>query len=184
MDESSVSSKMQSVVEMLSSDAASIRTGRASPGLVEDISISVYGGQQKMKINEIGTISAPDSQTIIIDPWDKSVIGEVRKGIEAANIGFTPNIDGEIIRISLPPMTSEDRERYIKLLGTKIENAKVMIRQIRGDVMHNLKKSFELKEITEDEKFGQEKKLQELTDKFTEMIDDVGNKKKLELTQI
>lgn len=184
MDSASVSGKMQSVIEMVISDSASIRTGRANPGLIENLIVAVYGGQQKLKINELATILIPDSQTIVIDPWDKSIIGEVKKGIESANVGLTPNIDGEIIRIILPPMTFEDREKYVKLLGLKIENAKVMIRQIRGDIMHELKKSFETKEISEDERFVQEKKLQDLTDKYTRSIDEMGERKKQELMQI
>ena len=184
MDENEIISKMQQVVELVASDVATIRTGRATPGLIEDLEVSVYGGQQKLKIQELATISAPDTQTLVIDPWDKSIIGEIKQGIMAANIGLTPGIDGEIVRISLPPMTTEDREKYVKLLSTKIENGRVMIRQIRGDVMHDLKKDFEERNITEDEKFGNEKRLQALTDEFIGKIEEIGERKKEELLQI
>jgi len=184
MHETSIRSKMQQVVDLVASDVATIRTGRATPGLIEDVMVSVYGGQQKLKIQELATISAPDTQTLVIDPWDKSIIGEIKQGIMAANIGLTPGIDGEIIRISLPPMTTEDREKYVKLLSTKIENGRVMIRQIRGDVMHDLKKDFEERNITEDEKFGNEKRLQALTDEFIGKIEEIGERKKEELLQI
>lgn len=184
MDESSVRSKMQQVVELITSDIGAIRTGRASPALVEGLEVAVYGGAQKLKILELATISAPDTQTLVLDPWDKSIIGEIRQGILAANVGMNPNIDGEIIRISLPPLTTEDREKYIKLLSTKLENGRVMIRQIRGDAMHEIKKKFEAKESSEDEKFGQEKSLQAITDEFTANIEAVGERKKQELTQI
>jgi ribosome recycling factor len=97
---------------------------------------------------------------------------------------MNPMIDGEIIRISLPPMTTEDREAYIKLLSTKLENGRVMIRQIRGEVMHDIKVEFEKKQITEDEKFLLEKKLQGLTDEFIAKIEDAGGRKKQELAQI
>jgi ribosome recycling factor len=184
MDETSIRSKMQQVIDLVATDIAAIRTGRATPALVESLTVNVYGGTQKLKVNEVGTISAPDTQNLIIDPWDKSIIGEIRQGILAANIGMNPNIDGEIIRISFPPLTTEDREKYVKLLSQKLESGKIMIRQIRGDGMHEIKKAFEEKTLTEDEKFAQEKRLQEITDEFTGKVDEMGERKKTELTQI
>ena len=184
LDETSVKNKMQEVVSLVSTDIGSIRTGRATPALVEDIKIAAYGGTQQMKVNELATITAPDNQTLVLEPFDKSIIGEIRKGILAANVGLNPGIDGEIIRISLPPLTSEDREKYIKLLGTKIENGKIMIRQIRGDAMGDIKDAYEEKNISEDEKFTQEKKLQELTDTFTDKIEEMGERKEKELRQV
>lgn len=184
MEESSVRSKMQQVLDLVSSDVHTIRTGRATPGLVEDLQIPAYGGESKLKLNELSTISASDPQTLVIDPWDKSIIGEIRQGILAANIGLNPTIAGEVIRISLPPLTSEDRDKYVRLLSTKLEGGRVMVRQIRGDAMHEIKKSFEAKEISEDEKFSQEKRLQEITDEFIEKINEAGERKKEELLQI
>jgi ribosome recycling factor len=184
MDEISLKQRMQAVLELVINDIASIRTGRAVPSLVEDIQVSVYGGQQRLTIKELATISAPDTQTLTISPWDKSIIGDIRKGMMEANVGMNPSIDGEILRISLPPMTGEERERYIKLLGTKLENGKIMIRQVRGDGMHEIKSGFEKKEITEDEKFQQEKKLQEITDEHINKIEEIGKRKEEELRQI
>jgi ribosome recycling factor len=184
MDESSVRSKMQQVIDVIGSDISSIRTGRASAALIENLQVSVYGGQQKLKVQELATISANDPQTLVIDPWDKSIIGEIRKGILEANIGMNPSLDGEVIRIAFPPMTSEDRDKYVKLLKTKLENGKVMIRQIRGDFMHSIKEGFEKKELTEDEKFQEEKILQQITDEFVGKIDEMGKKKEEELLQI
>lgn len=184
MDEGLISSKFQRILDLVISDIGTIRTGRATPSLVENIVIPAYGGTQKLKVVELASISAPDPTQIVISPWDKSIIGDIRKGIEAANIGMNPSIDGEIIRIAMPPLTTEDRDKYVKLLSTKLENGRVMIRQVRGDEMHEIKKKFEAKEISEDEKFGQEKKLQELTDQFIAKIEEMGEKKKQELVQI
>ena len=184
MDETSVRSKMQQVQDLIASDIGAIRTGRVIPALVEGIEVAVYGGTQKLKVQELATVSASDPQTLIIEPWDKSIIGEIRQGIQAANVGMNPVVDGEIIRISFPPMTSEDREKYVKLLSGKLENGRIMIRQVRGDAMHEIKKKFDAKEISEDEKFGQEKRLQEITDEFIKKIDEAGEKKKQELLQI
>jgi len=184
MDESSIRSRMKQVLELMASDIAGLRTGRATPALVEGLILSVYGGTQKLKVQELATITAPDTQSLIIDPWDKSIIGEIRQGIAAANIGMNPMIDGEILRISFPPLTTEDREAYTRLLSTKLENARIMIRQVRGEGMHEIKEKFEGKELSEDEKFAQEKDLQEITDEHIEGIDSMGEKKKQELLSL
>lgn len=184
MIDPSVSSKMQSALDTLVSDIAGIRTGRAAPALVENIIVPAYGGTQRMRILELASITAPDPSQIVISPWDRSIIGDIKKGILEANIGMNPSIDGEMIRIVVPPLTTEDREKYVKLLGAKLENGRVMVRQIRADEMHEIKKKFEAKEITEDEKFADEKKLQEITDQFVAKIEEAGEKKKQELLQI
>jgi len=184
MDESSIRSKMQLTVGVIASDIGAIRTGRATPALVENIVCPAYGGTQRLRVMELATISVPDPAQIVINPWDKSIIGDIRKGIVEANIGLNPSIDGEIIRIVIPPMTTEDREKYVKLLSGKLENGKVAVRQVRGDEMHDIKNKFEAKEITEDDKFAFEKKLQEITDEFIAKIEEMGEKKKTELLQI
>jgi len=175
---------MTQVFSMVQSDLGSLRTGKASPALVDDLAVMVYGGQQKLKIKELAGVSSPDHQTLIIEPWDKSIIGEIRQGILSANIGMNPSINGQIIRISFPPMTTEDREKYTKLLAAKLESGRVMIRQVRQEGMHDIKKAFEEKSLSEDEKFATEKKLQEITDEFIEKINDMGEIKKEELLQI
>src|SRR3989304_2293371 len=110
MNEIEIRQKMQGVVEVLLNDISSIRTGRASAGMVSEIVVSVYGGQQRLRVVELGNISVADSQMIVIEPWDKSIIGDIRKGIQAANVGINPSVDGELIRIVVPSMTTEDRE--------------------------------------------------------------------------
>lgn len=184
MDEASLREKMQKVLEIVLSDIGTLRTGRATPSLVENIVCPAYGGTQRLKVQELGTITAPDTQTLVIDPWDKSIIGDIKKGILEANIGLNPSVDGEILRISLPPMTTEDREKYTKLLSQKIETGRVMIRNQRQEAMKDIKRKFEEKEISEDMKFDNEKKVQVVTDEFVGKIDEAGEKKKQELLQI
>ncbi len=172
---------MLGVISLITSDIATIRTGRATPDLVNDIKIPAYGGTQTLKVMELASISAPDPETIIIDPWDKSVIGDLRKGLLSAQLGLNPQIDGEIIRLSFPPLTREDREKYVKLLGGRLEQSKIMIRHIRADAMHAIKAAFDKREISEDIKFQSEKKLQDLTDEFVAKIDELGRAKEKEL---
>ncbi len=184
MDEASIRVKMQSAVDTIAADIAGVRTGRATPSLVENIVVPAYGGTQRLRVMEVASITSPDPTQIIINPWDKSIIGDIKKGIMEANIGMNPSVDGEILRIAMQPLTTEDREKYVKLLSVKLENGRVMVRQVRADEMHEIKKKFEAKELTEDEKFGYEKKLQEITDQFIGKIEEMGEKKKVELLQI
>jgi ribosome recycling factor len=184
MDETLVRSKMQQVLNLVTNDIASLRTGRATPSLVENIICPAYGGTQRLKVQELATITAPDSQTLNISPWDKSIIGDIRKGIMEANVGLNPIVDGEILRIAFPPLTTEDREKYVKLLSQKLESGRIMIRQQRGEAMQELKKKFEAKEISEDENFETEKRVQEITDEFVNKINEAGERKKQELLQI
>ena len=181
MDETKVRSQMQSSLETFVKDIAAIRTGRATVGMVDELVIDAYGGTSKLKVKELATISVNDPQTLVIDPWDKSIIGDIKKGILAANVGLSPIIDGEIIRLSVPPTTGEDRQNHVKSLHTKMENAKIVLRQVRGDLLKDIKKAFEQKEITEDEKFSQEKKLQQFTDEFSAKIEEVGKVKEQEI---
>ncbi len=184
MDELQVRQKMQGVLSSLATTIGTIRSGRATPSLIQNLEVMVYGGAQKLRILELASVTASDPQTLIIDPWDKSIIGEIKKGIEAANIGMNPSIDGEIIRISVPPLTTEDREKFVKLLASKLEESRVAIRQIRADAMHGIRKDFEERKITEDEKFAFEKNLQDLTDEFVGEIERIGEIKKQELLQL
>jgi len=184
MDEASLKQKMLGVVTMAATDINAIRTGRATPSLVEDIQVPAYGGQQRMRVMELASITAPDPQTLTISPWDKSIIGDIKKGLLEANLGLNPNIDGEIIRLSFPPLTGEDREKYVKLLSAKVEGGKIMVRQVRGEELKDIHHKFEEKEITEDDKYSFEKKLQEITDEFIKKIEEMGEKKKQELLTV
>ena len=175
---------MQRVVDSVLADISGIRTGRATPSLVENITVPAYGGTQMMKVLEVASITAPDTQMLVISPWDKSIIGDIRKGIMEANTGMNPSIDGDVIRISFPPLTTEDREKYVKLLSTKLEGGKVLIRSVRADEMHLIKKGFEDKTLTEDERKDAETKIQELTDSYIAKIETIGESKKRDLLQM
>ncbi|MBI2007237.1 MAG: ribosome recycling factor [Candidatus Blackburnbacteria bacterium] len=188
MDEQSIRQRMQSALDAVRQDAGSIRTGRATPALVENIIVNAYGGPpaggQKLRVMELATITAPDPQSIVVSPWDKSIIGDIKKGIEQANIGLTPVLAGEVIRINIPPLTSEDRENYIKILHQKLENGRIAVRQIRQEGMHEVRDAFEKKEISEDQKVLREKNLQEITDEYIRKIEEAGEMKEKELRSL
>jgi len=175
---------MQKSIDFFKNEIVSIRTGRAVPALVENISCNAYGGTAKLTIKELGTIASMDNQTLMIQPWDMSTLGEIKQGILAANIGLTPVVDNNVIRISIPSLTAERRNEYIKLLHRKKEDAKISIRNIRQDFIKEIKLGFENKEISEDEKFKQEEDLQKITDEFIAKIDELSDKKEQEIASL
>ena len=175
---------MQKAVDFFKSEIGSIRTGRASPALIENISCSAYGGASKLTLKELGTITTLDSQTLVIQPWDPSVLGDIRQGILAANIGLTPVVDNNIIRITVPALSSERRAEYVKILHQKMEQARISIRSIRQEQMKEIKVSFDQKTISEDEKFRAEEELQKITDQYTQSVDDLAVKKETEISSV
>jgi len=181
MDEARVRQQMDQVVELFKEDIATLRTGRATPALIEDITVSVYEGQQKMRLKELGAITTPDPRTLTFQPWDATILKEIKNGITAANLGFQPVIDGQLIRIVLPPLTEEQRNDYLKLLGRKTEAARVMIRDIRGEERHQLQEQQKAKEISEDVFRRQEEQLQKLTDEYIAQINELASVKEKEI---
>lgn len=184
MDLGDVKIKMQKVMEFARGEVATIRTGRATPALVENIVIGAYGGTTRMKVVELATITTPDSQSILISPFDTSIIGDIRRDIEAANVGLTPVIDNNVIRIAVPALTAERRLEYVKMLHGKLEDGRVKIRQTRHDKMTELKRLAEERTINEDEREFAEDALQKMTDEYMREIEDVGKKKEEELMSI
>lgn len=176
--------RMRKVFEITKTDLATIHSGRATPALVEHLSICAYGGSQRLKLTELTTITTMDARTLVISPYDPSVTREIEKGILEANVGLTPIVDGDIIRITIPPLSEERRREYIKLARTKLEGGRIMVRQSRAEAMRELKKAQEDKAIDEDERKHGEKMIQELTDEMIAEIDALGERKEAELLQV
>src|SRR5579864_1973996 len=171
-------SRMQKVLDLVHTDLATIRTGRATPALVEHIIVSAYGGTTKLKVMELATITASDSQTLVVTPFDHTILDELQKGIQEANIGFNPSNDGQVIRISIPPLSQERRGELIHLMKQKLENGRIMVRQARHDAMLEIKKD---KTLSEDDIRRIEKEIQRVTDEYIGKIDALGKKKEEEL---
>ncbi|MBU1327309.1 ribosome recycling factor [Patescibacteria group bacterium] len=176
--------QMRKACDVTRGDLSSIRSGRATPALVENIVIAAYDGTQKLKVRELATITAMDARTLVIAPYDPSIIEEVQRGLLEANIGLSPVIDGEIVRISIPPLSEERRQEYVKLARTKLEAGRVMVRQVRHEAMRDFKRAFEEHTLSEDERKLSEKKVQEITDEMIADIDGMGERKEQELLQI
>ncbi len=176
--------QMGKVLEVLRTDLSTVRTGRATPSLVDHIIVSVYGGSARMKVLELATVAVSDPQTLVITPFDNSIIGEIQKGIQDANIGLNPGTDGQLIRIAIPPLSEERRQQLIHLMKQKLENGKIMVRQVRHESMTNIKKQYSDKTISEDDMKRLEKDAQRITDETISDIDSLGKKKEEELLQI
>ncbi|MDO8639617.1 MAG: ribosome recycling factor [bacterium] len=184
MDLEILKQKTGKVLEILKTDLATVRTGRAAPSLVENIVVNVYGGTAKLKIMELATINVSDQHTIVITPFDQSIIGEIQKGMMEANTGLTPTIYENVIRISIPPLSEERRQDLIKLMHQKLENGKIMVRQIRHETMNEIKKQLNDKIISEDDMVRLEKDAQREIDNIIIEIENLGKKKEEDLLQI
>lgn len=178
--QSELKTQIKKVFEVIEGDLGTIRTGRATPALVENVVIIAYGGTTKLKVKELATVGVADSQSIIITPFDVSIIDEMRKSITDANIGLNPVSDGRILRVSIPPLSTERRQELIKLMHHKLENGKVMVRQVRQKAMIDLKNL----KLPEDDEKRLEKEIQKIIDNTMAQIENSGKAKEAELMQI
>ena len=176
--------KMQKALLVLQEDLSTVRTGRAMPSLIENVIVNVYGGTQRLKIKELATITTSDPQTLVLQPFDPSITGEIQKGIMTADIGLTPSSDGNIIRISIPSLSEERRKDLIKLMKQKMENGRITIRQIRQDARNIVRKRHNDKEISEEQMYEVDQEIQKITDEIMIPVDEMGRKKEAELLQI
>jgi len=174
--------KMQKTLESLDAELKQIRAGRATPALVESILVDVYGS--KMPVNQLANINIVDAHLLIVQPWDKNNVESVVKAINESNIGLTPTVDGELIRLVIPSLSEERRLELVKSLGQIIERSKVAIRQVRRDLIDEVEKSKENKEITEDEEKRQKDQVQTLVDEFNKGIDEISESKTQELMTV
>lgn len=175
-------SKMNKAVASLESDLASIRAGRANPAILDKITVEYYGAQTPLA--QVGTISVPEARTIIVQPWDVSVLKEIEKAILVSDIGINPNNDGKVIRLNFPPLTEERRRELSKGISKRGEEAKVAIRNIRRDSLEQFKKQKKANEITEDDLKDLEDQIQKLTDRFVKNIDTIVTAKEKEIMEV
>ncbi|WP_419787555.1 ribosome recycling factor [Pseudodesulfovibrio sp.] len=174
--------RMAGALSALNKDFAKLRTGRASTTLVDDISVDYYG--TPTPINQLASVSIPDSRTITIQPWDKGAFGAVEKAIIASDLGLNPVNDGKIIRIVIPPLTEERRKELVKVAKKYTEDCKIAVRNIRRDLNDSLKKMEKDKEISEDERKKGEADVQKLTDDHVKLSDDTMAAKEQEILEI
>ena len=174
--------KMEKTLEVLSSEFGAVRAGRANAQVLDRISVEYYGVDTP--IGQVASISSPDARTLVIQPWDGSLLKPIEKAIQVSDLGINPQNDGRIIRLVFPQLTEERRKDLTKQVKKYGEDAKVAVRNIRRDGMDLLKKQLKKSEITEDDNKKLEKDLQDLTDKYIKKVDEMCAKKEKELMEI
>lgn len=174
--------RMNKAVAALESDLAAIRAGRANPAILDKVTVEYYGVDSPL--TQIGTVSVPDARTILIQPWDASILSEVEKAILKSDIGINPNNDGKSIRLNFPPLTEERRKELSKTVKKYGEECKIAIRSIRRDAIENFKAQKKASEITEDDLKNAEEDIQKLTDKYIKTIDEITAKKEKEIMEV
>lgn len=174
--------RMEKAVESLERDFSKLRTGRASTTLVDELKVDYYGTPTPM--NQLASISVPDSRSIAIQPWDRNAFGEIEKAIQKSDLGLNPVNDGKLIRINIPPLTEERRKELAKIARKYSEDAKIAVRNIRRDANDALKKKKNEKELSEDEMHKGQEDVQKLTDDYVANIDKVLENKEKDIMEI
>ena len=174
--------RMQKSVDALQDDLRSIRTGRASPALVEKLLVEYYG--TATPLNQMASIAAPEPRLLVIRPWDPSSLGDIERAILKSDIGLTPMNDGALIRLSIPRLTEERRRELVKVVSRRVEEGRIAVRNLRRDALQDLKEFEKEKMISEDDFYRGKDKVQELTDEFVEKIDEIGQHKEAEVMEI
>lgn len=181
-DTKSIQEKMDKTINVLKQDLDTIRAGRANPGILNKVMVEYYG--TPTPLSQVGNISIPEARTILIQPWDKSLLKEIEKAIQKSDIGLNPNNDGQAIRLSIPQLTEDRRKELKREIEKKGEDAKIAIRAIRRDGVDNAKDQKKSGELTEDDLKDVEKKIQNITDKHTDEIDNIVELKSKEIMEV
>ncbi|MBN2501036.1 MAG: ribosome recycling factor [Anaerolineales bacterium] len=174
--------RMKSAMQSLEEDLAGIRTGRASPALVEKLQVEYYG--TPTPLNQLASISVPEPRTLLIRPFDPASLKNIEKAIQVSDLGLTPNNDGKTIRLNLPVLTEERRRDLVKVVNNRVEEARVAVRNVRRDSIKDMREFEEEKLISEDDLKRGEDKIQELTDDFNQQIGEVGERKEKEVMEV
>lgn len=172
----------EKVIEHFVEEAAKLRTGRAHPGLVENIMVDYYGNKTPLK--QLATITIPEGRQIVIQPWDKNALGEVETALRNSELNLNPSNDGSLIRLTLPALTEESRETLVKTLNQKAEASRISIRNIREEIWQEIQKRAETGRLSEDDKFRGKDELQKVVDEYNKKIESLREKKEKEILTV
>ena len=173
---------LNQVIEHLKIEMGKIRTGRANPALIESLMVDYYGAKTPLK--QIATISAPEPRLLTIQPWDKGVLVNIEAAIRESDLGFNPNNDGQIVRISIPQLTEERRKEFVKMLNQKSEEARIAVRNIREEIWKTIQNMEKEGEISEDDKFRGKDEIQKVVDEYNKLVEDIQGKKEKEIMTV
>ncbi len=175
-------SRMKSAIQALEDELSGIRTGRASPALVERMTIEYYGSPTPLM--QLATISIPESRSILIRPFDGATLKAIERALLASDLGLTPNNDGKVIRLNLPPLTEQRRRDLVKLVHARVEESRIAVRNVRRDVMKDMREFEQEKLISEDDLKHGEIEVQKITDRYIEEMGNVGLRKEKEIMEV
>jgi len=174
--------KMQKTVQVLKREMETIRSGRATSALVDQITVEAYG--TNTPLSQLASISVPEARLLLIQPWDRSIVGNVQKAIQKSDLGLNPMSDGEVLRLVIPPPTEERRKELVKVVHKRVEDAKIAVRNVRRDALEELRKLEKDKKVSRDENVRATDKLQKLTDRFIAEVSRVGADKESEIMEV
>jgi ribosome recycling factor len=174
--------RMAKAMEALHQHLNSIRTGRASPALLDRITVEYYGSPTPL--NQVASVSAPEARMLVIQPWERNMLGPIEKAILKSDVGLMPNNDGALIRLNVPPLTEERRKQMVKQVHQQVEDAKVSVRNVRRDAMNQLHKLTSDKQISEDEERRATHQLDDISKRFTDEADKIGKAKEQEVLEV
>lgn len=174
--------QMEKAVEAVRREFASVRTGKATPALLDTVRVDAYGS--KLPLNQVGTVSAPEPRLLVVQPWDKGLIGEIEKAIQGAGLGLNPSNDGNVIRIPVPPLTEERRKEMVRVLHKMAEEGRVAVRHARQEANKDIKRRQQEHELSEDEARRQMDEIQKLTDEYVGRIDKLLEAKEREVMEV
>ncbi|MCO5176404.1 MAG: ribosome recycling factor [Thermomicrobiales bacterium] len=174
--------RMVGAIDALHRELSGIRTGRAAPALVERLMVDYYG--TPTPLNQIAGVSAPEARMLVIQPWDRGAMGDIERAIQKSDLGLTPNNDGAVIRLNIPSLTEERRKSLVKVVRGKVEESKIAIRNVRRDAVDSLKSLLKDKEIGEDDERRAATDIDQLTKRFTDDADQIGQAKEAEVLEV
>ncbi|MFL5382505.1 MAG: ribosome recycling factor [Longimicrobiaceae bacterium] len=174
--------RMESALESLRREFAGVRTGKASPQLLDTVRVEAYGS--KVPLNQVGTVSAPEPRMLTVQPWDRSLIKAVERALRESDLGLNPSNDGQLIRIPIPPLTEERRNEYVRLLHKLAEEGRVAVRQARKDANDEIKARQKKEGLSEDDIHREEKEVQKLTDQYIAKVEEMLKHKEVEVREV
>jgi ribosome recycling factor len=174
--------RMEGAIEAMRREFAGVRTGKASPALLDTLRVEAYGSQ--MPLTQVGTVTVPEPRLITVQPWDKTLIRDIERAIRESDLGLNPSNDGNLIRIPIPPLTEERRKEYVRLLHKLAEEGRVAVRQARKDANDDIKHRQKDGELSEDEARREQEEVQKLTDQYVHRVDELLKKKEAEVLEV
>jgi ribosome recycling factor len=173
---------MEKAIEALRREFSSVRTGKASPALLDTVKVEAYGSH--MPLNQVGTVSAPEPRMLVIQPWDRAMMGPIERAIRESDLGLNPSNDGKVVRVPIPALTEERRKEYVRLLHRMAEEARVAVRHARKEANDAIKAHQKEGSVSEDEARREQDEVQKLTDRYVEQVDELLKHKEAEVMEV